>query len=72
MLEPAFITLQAIMTKAAEMMEHCQAIAPRVFKAMLCLSGHSPTNQSVLCGHSARLKCLSIRENMHWEQENNL
>lgn len=46
MLEPAFITLQAIMNKAAEMMEHYQTIAPS-FQAMLCLSGHGPTNQSV-------------------------
>lgn len=29
MLEPAFITLQAIMTKAAEMMEHYQAISSK-------------------------------------------
>lgn len=70
MLEPAFITLQAIMNKAAEMMEHYQTIAPRVFRQ--CCACLDMAQQTSLCGRSARQKCLTIRANIHWEQENNL
>lgn len=70
MLEPAFITLQAIMNKAAEMMEHYQTIAPRVFRQ--CCACLDTAQQTSPYGHSARLKCLTSRANMHWEQENEL
>lgn len=47
MLEPACITLQAIMNKAAEMMEHYQVIAPRVFRQCCACLDMAQTNQSV-------------------------
>lgn len=48
MLEPAFITLQAIMNKAAEMREHYQAIAPRIFRQ--CCACLDRAQQTSLCG----------------------
>lgn len=70
MLEPAFITLQTIMNKAAETMEHYQTIAPRVFRQ--CCACLDRAKQTSLCGHSSRLKCLDHQGKHAWEQENEL